>query len=258
MNISRRHSDQSPLVNQLLEQVEVLRKYSFDSSSRRVLNWTIAAAQEAEPEVRIYLAELKRDQGDYQSKISILSDVLYKNPQLISKESMELYFPKVYFPVFEKNVAGIDPYLLISIARQESAFNAKARSHANARGLMQMLPMTARRFSSQPSSKLYVPEFNVSVGSRYFTTLLERTNGQIHLALAAYNAGENRITQWTQRYPVQEPVLFIDLIPFRETRDYVASILRNYYWYRRIHSNSEPTTNSLFSVEAKKDSTTVQ
>ena len=237
--IAIRRSQKEPTVNHLIEQVEILHRLGFENSAARVLDWAINDFDDVEPELKVYLAELKRDQGDFRSKISILSEILYKHPTLISRRTMELYFPKVYFPVFEKNSSGLDPYLLLSIARRESAFNSRAVSSAKAQGLLQVMPATGRKLSRKPN--LLNPEDNVHVGSIYLTDLLKKVGGQIHFALAAYNAGPHRLDSWTKRYEaiVNEPILFIDLIPYRETREYVASVLRNYYWYRRIHRNDE-------------------
>lgn len=232
-----RRSNASPAINPLIDQVELLSRYGFEQAAGKVLDWAVASAQGVEPEIMVYLAELKKEQGDYRSKITILTDVLYKRPDLISKETMELYFPKVYFPIFEKQSNGVDPYLLLAVARRESAFNPKATSPANARGLLQMLPATSRLLKKK--ANLFDPETNIELGAKYLTQLLQKSDGKIHLALASYNAGPNRVTVWTDRYPVTEPILFMDLIPYRETREYVASVLRNYYWYRRIHSGEE-------------------
>lgn len=230
---------QKPGVNRLIEQVELLRRMEQPELAAHVLKWAIAESREAEPEVRLYLAELKDDSQDYRIKISLLSEVLYNYPSLVAKETMELYFPKVHFPVFEKNSSGLDPYFLISVARQESAFNIRAVSSAKAKGLLQVIPQTGRRFWDKKRMDLNDPDTNVQIGARYLQELLRKTNGQVHYALAAYNAGENRLATWESRYQTTEPVLFIDLIPFRETREYVASILRNYFWYRRIHAEPE-------------------
>jgi soluble lytic murein transglycosylase len=234
-------SNQMPLVNPLIEQVEVLHRLGFDTAASKVLNWAVAESYGTEPEVKIYLAELKKEQGDFHGKISILSDVLYRNPSLVSKETMELYFPKVFFPIFERQSSIIDPYLLISIARRESAFNVKAVSSANAHGLMQLLPAVKRELMKKQNN-LFDPNDNVEVGAHYVLKLLKQTEGQIHLALAAYNAGPHKVSTWTERYPASDPILFVDLIPYRETREYVASVLRNYYWYRRIHQNDQNLT----------------
>jgi soluble lytic murein transglycosylase len=236
-----KRSQQKPSVNFLIEQTEILHHFAFEASAAKTLDWAIQASQGAEPELMLYLAELKRERGDYHSKISILSDVLYKNPTLVSRETLELYFPKVFFPIFEKQSSVIDPYLLLAIARRESAFRIGAVSGANARGLLQLLPETGRRMASRPVN-LLDPDTNVELGARYITDLLQKVRGQIHFALAAYNAGPNKLFVWTERYPTDDPVLFTDLIPYRETREYVASVLRNYYWYRRLHKSNRKMT----------------
>ncbi len=242
-------SNRNPHLNPLLSQVEILNKYRLENSAEKVLNWAIMEAQGAEPEVMLYLADLKQEYGSYQSTMNILSDILYKNPDLISKKTMEKYFPKVFFPIFEKNSHGVDPFLLISIARRESAFNSRALSSANARGLMQVVP--ARKGKHRSRINLFNPEDNIKAGSQFFSDLLGRVNGQVHLALAAYNAGPMKIGQWLSRYPVNEPVLFIDLIPYRETRDYVAAVMRNYYWYRRIHHTDKRAPASILGLSTQ-------
>ncbi len=240
---SSKRARQDPEVNMLLEQVEILHRFGFDASASTVLDWAVAHSRGRglEPEVMLYLAELKKEQGDYKSKISILSDVLYQNPSLISRQTLELYFPKVLFPIFEKQSGGMDPYFLLAIARRESAFDANAVSSANAHGLLQVLPKTGRRWKKRPN--LFDPETNIAVGAKYVAELLKKTNGQVHLALAGYNAGPGKLKGWTRSYPTDDPILFTDLIPFKETREYVGSVLRNYYWYRRIHQTDQPIPN---------------
>ncbi|MFM8269950.1 MAG: lytic transglycosylase domain-containing protein, partial [Pseudomonadota bacterium] len=231
-------SEQAPQMNNLIEQVELLNETGFKKSADKVMSWILADSEKAEPEFMIYISDIKQSQGNYLSQLQILTDVLYANPHLTSKSVMERYFPKLYFPIFEKHSQGLDPYLLMSIARRESAFNPRAVSRARAKGLMQISPHTQRRLSS--IKNVFDPEANISIGSRYISDLIKKSNGLIHLALAGYNAGPNRVDLWLARYPSSDPVLFIDLIPFKETREYVASVLRNYYWYRRIHSGDNP------------------
>jgi soluble lytic murein transglycosylase len=231
-------SEHVPQLNNLIEQVELLNENGFPKSAEKVLSWILTDSEKAEPELMIYVSDLKQSQGNYLGQLQILTDVLYANPHLTSKSTMERYFPKLYFPVFEKHSQGLDPYLLMSIARRESAFNPRAVSRARAKGLMQIAPQTQRRLSSTKNA--FDPEANISMGSRYISNLVKRSNGLIHLALAGYNAGPNRVDLWVARYPTSDPVLFIDLIPFRETREYVASVLRNYYWYRRLHTEDHP------------------
>jgi soluble lytic murein transglycosylase-like protein len=82
---------------------------------------------------------------------------------------------------------------------------------------------------------------------RFFSRLVERYDGNVEFALAAYNAGPERVDVWRMRYPVENRLLFLDLIPFKETREYVASIARNYYWYQRLYpaSGQAPTISPL-------------
>src|SRR5690606_27988545 len=77
------------------------------------------------------------------------------------------------------------------------------------------------------------PEFNIKVGVSFFKSLVQRFN-YIEFALAAYNAGPSRVREWLERYLVQDPLLFMDLVTFRKPRSYISSILINYYWYTRI------------------------
>jgi len=240
-------SERMPHLNQLTQQVEILIQYGFSQSADHVFNWLINGAENAEPEFRLYLADLRETQGNHLSQLRILSSVLYAHPHFTSKNVMEKYFPKLFYPIFEKHSKGLDPYLLMSIARRESAFNPKAISRARAKGLMQISPHTQRQLSSVKN--IFDPEANISVGSRYLSDLIRRMNGQLHLALASYNAGPNRVDTWVSRYPVSDPVLFVDLIPYRETREYVASVLRNYYWYRRLHTSSSPAETLSFELK---------
>jgi soluble lytic murein transglycosylase len=123
---------------------------------------------------------------------------------------------------------------VFGLIRQESAFNPHARSIADARGLMQLLPGTARTMADVAPSDLYDPRKNVSLGSQYLRKLLVRNNNHLESVLAAYNAGQRHIERWSQRFPGASDLLFADLIPFRETRSYVSLIQRNSYWYGRL------------------------
>src|SRR5262249_29534687 len=130
----------------------------------------------------------------------------------------------------------VDPLLVLSLIRQESAFNQRAQSLAGARGLMQLLPATAKQMGAKRSSQLFDPQINVKVGTKYLARKLQKYEGDVELTLAAYNAGFTRVDNWLKRYPVDNRLLFLDLIPFKETREYVSSIMRNYYWYVQLYS----------------------
>jgi soluble lytic murein transglycosylase len=138
----------------------------------------------------------------------------------------------------EKN--HLDPYLVASLIRQESEFNPSAVSRANAYGLMQMLPSVGKAMAHEEGMghfetfQLLDPDTNIRLGTRYLRQTLDRFGGVTEYALAAYNAGSERVVDWQAAGPYQGIDEFVESIPFTETREYVQSILRNVETYRAI------------------------
>jgi soluble lytic murein transglycosylase-like protein len=130
--------------------------------------------------------------------------------------------------------------LVLALIREESFFRPGVVSPANACGLMQLLLETARQvaYSSNSYRKkvyrsdLFDPETNIRLGTGYLKYLLDKYNGKLPLALAAYNAGWERVDEWMNRFGTVKDDEFIEMIPFTETRNYVKNILRNYFYYR--------------------------
>lgn len=176
--------------------------------------------------------------------IDFLNQSIDGNPHWLNAQLLKMLYPNPYFELISKKSLNLDTFLVVGLIRQESGFNPLARSRANARGLMQVLPSTARRVDPKGARNLFDIESNSSVGTKYLQELIGRF-GDTELALAAYNAGEKRVEEWLVRYPAQDKLLFIDLIPFRETRNYVSSILRNNYWYHRIY---ETDSKKIFAA----------
>ncbi|NVD05788.1 murein transglycosylase [Vibrio sp. JPW-9-11-11] len=136
---------------------------------------------------------------------------------------------------------SIDPITLMSLARQESALDIEARSPVGARGIMQIMPSTAKytarkyKLSYQSSEDLYQVGKNIEIGSHYFNGLLEQYDNNRIFALAAYNAGPNRVQTWRERTQGKlDAFAFIESIPFRETRGYVQNILMFETYYREV------------------------
>ena len=138
-----------------------------------------------------------------------------------------------------------DGALILSIIRQESEFDLEANSHAGAKGLMQLMPYTAQLVSKQaklPYSKSKLtkdPEYNINLGSHYIAGLILQYDGAYPFAIAAYNAGPNRVKYWKKinKNPQKNQINYVDwveLIKFRETRNYVQRVLENYNVYRYI------------------------
>ena len=135
--------------------------------------------------------------------------------------------------------------LILSIIRQESEFDLSANSHAGAKGLMQLMPYTAKLVAKQsklPYSKSRLttdPEYNINLGSHYIAGLILEYDGAYPFAIAAYNAGPKRVRYWKKinKNPQKKQVNFVDwieLIKFKETRNYVQRVLENYNVYRYI------------------------
>ena len=129
---------------------------------------------------------------------------------------------------------GIDPYLVAAVVREESSYYPKATSPVGARGLMQLMPTTARLMS--PGGDLEDPGFNIELGTRFLAGLMREFNDP-RLALAAYNAGPNRVRQWLNTRRSDDMEAFVEQIPFDETRLYVKKVVLSWDEYRRIYGS---------------------
>jgi soluble lytic murein transglycosylase len=166
----------------------------------------------------------------------------FQPPASLPDPVWELLFPVRHWKTISEHAekSGIEGALVLGIIRQESAFKEAARSSANARGLMQVLPGTGRRLargagvSRYTTSKLYRAETNIALGIRQLSSLLERYNRRLELVLAAYNAGEHRVDRWLREFGDTDSAEFVEQIPFSETRGYVRQVLTNMAHYRRL------------------------
>jgi soluble lytic murein transglycosylase len=193
------------------------------------------------------MARVYQDLGRYDRGIEIMkrSTPNYFAVDLpdLPRPYWEALFPKAYWPDLRKysELNGLDPYLVASLIRQESEFNAGAISHANAVGLMQLLPKTGKTVAKQVKLKgysapqLYTPAVNLELGTRYFKEMVDKYNGQFEYALAAYNAGTDRVGDWLGQGHYRDAQEFVESIPFTETREYVQAILRNANVYRQLY-----------------------
>jgi peptidoglycan lytic transglycosylase len=153
-----------------------------------------------------------------------------------------ILFPEPYWDTIKAESAknNLNPYLVASLIRQESEFNPSVVSYANAYGLMQLLPSVGRALAREEGMthfhtfQLLDPEINIRLGTRYLRQMLDKFNGVEEYALAAYNAGDNRVTDWRSAGPYQGMDEFVESIPFTQTREYVEAILRNVETYRDI------------------------
>jgi len=148
-------------------------------------------------------------------------------------DDLSIRFPTPFTGQVNKysNKRNLEPAFVYGIIRRESAFNPQARSPVGARGLMQLMPATAKQVSKQlkikaPSRQdLYTPSFNINLGSKYIGDMLTKFDGHRALASAAYNAGPHRVKAWLPEDNELPADVWVDTIPFTETREYVRAIL---------------------------------
>jgi soluble lytic murein transglycosylase len=135
----------------------------------------------------------------------------------------------------------LDPAFVAAVIRQESGWYPRAVSVAGARGLMQVLPSVgeqiarSRRYPVWDAALLFDPDVNLELGTAHLRASIDEQRGSTARALAAYNAGASRVRRWSQRAGSSDPELFIERIPFDETREYVRIVLRNAEIYRALY-----------------------
>ena len=151
----------------------------------------------------------------------------------------------------------IDRALLYALIRQESKFLPNAKSYAGARGLMQVMPRTARFVAKNnnikiSSGRIYEPETNLALGQAYINHLMDfkETHKSLFHVLASYNAGPGNVQKWKrQDIGDGDPLLFIETIPLKETRDYIERVFTNYWMYRHQMGQKTPSLQSVSSNE---------
>lgn len=203
-----------------------------------------------EPGFIQFLARSLDRNGYHRLQILLLTRLYNLQPTAVTKETLRLLYPKPFFDELDRSSPMLDTALLLGLARQESGFDPAAQSTANARGLLQILPSTAKGISKRiHQDELYDFDKNIDIGSRYILRLVSTLDGSVERALASYNAGQGNVARWQRRFgDVLDVQLFMDLIPFKETRDYVPVILRNAYWYHRLFPE---VTETLVKTQAK-------
>jgi soluble lytic murein transglycosylase len=192
------------------------------------------------------IARMYEDAGRYDIAVETLKRAVpnYFAVDLpaLPRSYWEALFPKPYWPDLKKysSANGLDPYLVASLIRQESEFNPAAVSNKNACGLMQLLPRVGKGMAKQLKLKhfsvtqLFNPAINMQLGTRYFRAMVDQFGG-FEYALAAYNAGDDRVKDWQAAGKYRDVQEFVESIPFTETREYVQAIMRNANVYKQLY-----------------------
>ena len=230
----------------------------------RANGWTLEAQTEAQslgipsdPTMKVLLAQELSKVEAFPSVIKLLNDAGDLSPDLRSAEIVQLGMPKTFQDIINKEAKkrSLNPILVRSLIRQESAFFPKAVSSSNALGLMQLIPPTAKEVAQDLKiSQLDIPDdvfsppTNVQLGTAYLSRLIKQFDGSVPLALASYNAGPRRIQTFlrsrnevkTQAQKVSSDPwdeMWIDELPWSETTYYVKAILRNAILYKTLEQH---------------------
>lgn len=215
----------------------IARKANLDPSIVRAFLNGLRSVAESEAEVAM-VAHLAEALGDTQGSVRIAKSAVARG------QNLEAYaYPVHPFPAYTALRAPPEAALLLAIARQESEFNTRTLSGAGARGLLQVMPITARHVCRDYKVKCDIPRlmtdlsYNTSLASAYIADRMDEFQGSYVLAIAGYNAGPGRARQWIRQFgdprdPKVDVVDWIERIPFQETREYVAKVLSNVQIYR--------------------------
>lgn len=182
--------------------------------------------------------------GRYSYSVLIARDEINKNPKEISfsnskyKLAYPLYYKDFINKYAEKN--RVSPYLMLALTREESFFNNEAKSVTGALGLMQLMPGTAKMmdYNLYDTSKLYNPEYNISLGTKYFAYLMEIFNGNEALCVLAYNSGPGSVKKWLNSRKSNDFDEFVENVPYSETANYIKKVYASYWVYTRVYEKN--------------------
>jgi soluble lytic murein transglycosylase len=213
------------------------------------LRWT-ARQSGTSPFIEASIAYALNRQGELRPAITTMRRAypmfMAEGGEALPSAILKVIFPLEYWDLLRQHATlrNLDPYLVAALVSQESTFQAGVQSVANAWGLMQVVPATGRRYAARlgiprfSTRRLTEPEVNVRIGTAFFSDLLRRYGGDAAAALAAYNAGENRVDRWRAERPDVDQDEFIDDIPFPETQNYVKRILGTAEDYRLLYGRT--------------------
>lgn len=210
--------------------------------------------------------------GDWFEAIKIYGNLPRSFRNALPAGSERILFPKAYAePVLKySDKLGVDSDYVLAIIRQESVFNPRARSPVGAQGLMQIMPQTASMEAKRMRNdyvdkmfkqsilrgtrekKIFDPETNLAIGVQHVHNLMNQYKSPIFV-LTAYNASPKATERWRKNIPTEDTLVFIEQIPYKETRAYVKLVLRNYFYYKRWYSSPSEKLRHLEFITMKMD-----
>jgi soluble lytic murein transglycosylase len=213
-----------------------LQKAKLETGPSPLLDATLAYALNRKGDLRGAITAMRRAYPQFMAD----------GGEQLPREILRVIFPVAHWDLIRRYAEQreLDPFLVAALVAQESTFQADIRSSANAWGLMQIVPATGRRYAPKvgvrrfSTSKLTDPEVNVRIGTAYLADLVAEFS-DVASALAAYNAGESRVSRWRAERPGVARDEFIDDIPFPETQNYVKRIIGTAEDYRMLYGTGQ-------------------
>lgn len=249
-----------------LESLSLLGISELDPQMRLIAEWLIAVHEKpfAEKVLNIAVDDLKKRNvtsedtwlamfsgyartGLYLPLFSALGALDSKVKDKLLNDHPDLLFPKPFGDIISaaSQQSGTPQEFIYSIIRQESAFNPEARSPVDAFGLMQLLPSVAKQLAKKnnleykEAADLFKPEINIPLGAYELKSLMNKYDDQFILAVSGYNANDSAIRGWIKTRFREDPLEFIEEVPYEETRAYIKLTMRNYVFYRRLLDQTE-------------------
>ena len=236
----------------MIRHVKLLKELDKTELSKDIIKHL--ATIDIEKGSEILAAKLATEVDRYDYAIQISKSASYE------KRFINLYnYPVITTPETIRSKKMPSQELILAIIRQESEFDSRANSYVGAKGMMQLMPATAKLVSKKIKTKYSKrsltsnPDYNIKLGTFYFDMLLEEYRGVYPFAIAAYNAGPNRVKIWKKKYgdPSKQEIEYIDwieLIRFKETRNYVQRVMENINVYKYILNGNNPIKiNNFFT-----------
>ncbi|HEU4508511.1 MAG TPA: transglycosylase SLT domain-containing protein [Pyrinomonadaceae bacterium] len=200
------------------------------------------------PKINLKIAQIYRSDDDNVRALNTLRrsfpDYSQMKPEEMTREQWDVFYPLAYWDIIvqESKAKNLDPYQVAGLIRQETIFTTRARSGANAYGLMQVLVPTARLTARKygvgreiTAESLYEPRLNIQLGTAYLRDQIDKF-GRIEYVAAAYNAGPGRAAAWKTSLPFEIDE-WAEAVPFKETRGYVQGVVRNRLQYLRLYDD---------------------
>lgn len=226
--------------------IELLRLGLKDEARGELLGLRRAGLDPAAARLLAHLLSACGDEASAQliARVSLRGE-LERTPTAATRATWDLAYPRAHRALIERHcrAAGVDPDLLQALIREESAYDANARSWAGALGLTQLLPERGARLAKPAgvrfkAERLFEPEISIRLGCAHLGDLLREFDGEVAYAFAAYNAEPERVRTWLSRKPGRPIDEFVEEIPFEETRGYVKRLVRSVEAYRLLYGRA--------------------